>query len=92
MSKKIQKDDLLYYGYPKCCIKEFYNDLEIGLMFINRKERLNASKNGFVPCTEHANLINIKKIKIESLVKKNRRCIFPFTKKIYYFIDTDFHI
>jgi hypothetical protein len=30
------KDFGTYYGYPKCCIKEFYNDLEIGL-FVNEK-------------------------------------------------------
>jgi hypothetical protein len=84
MSKKLQKDDRLYYGYPKCCIKQFYDDLDIGLIFINRKDRLNASKNGFVPCTSHAKLINIKKIKIESLVKKTRKCVLPFTKKNYF--------
>jgi len=81
MSRKLQEYDIQYYGYPKCCVKEFYNDLQNGLIDVNRKDRLNASKNGFVPCTTHANLINGKKIQIETLVKKTRGCLLPFTKK-----------
>ena len=34
-----------YYGYPKCCIKEFTEDLKKGLNFVNRKNRNKASKN-----------------------------------------------
>ena len=67
----------IYYGYPKCCIKEFYSDMTIGIMFVNRKKRTKVAKNGFVPCRRHAILINRKEIKIESLIK-NRICPIPF--------------
>jgi hypothetical protein len=67
----------IFYGYPKCCIKAFEKDLDIGLLYINRKKREKASKNGFVPCIKHARLINKGKIKIESLII-NRKCIIPF--------------
>ena len=79
---KTQYDTGLYYGYPTCCIKEFNNDLEIGLLFVNkrkRKKRQLASKNGFVPCQKHARLINKKEIKIENLIK-NRKCPIPYLK------------
>jgi len=69
-----------YFGYPKCCIKEFYSDLEIGIMFANKKNRtlrIKASKNGFIPCKKHAKLINKKQITLESLIK-NRLCPRPF--------------
>ena len=77
-----QKDSGIYYGYPKCCIKEFCNDLEIGILFVNkrnRKKRQMASKNGFVPCIKHARLINKDKIKIENLIK-NRICPEPYDR------------
>ena len=70
----------IYYGYSRCCIKEFMRDLEIGLFFVNkrvRKQRENASKNGFVPCRKHARMINAGKINIESLIQ-NRKCTTPF--------------
>ena len=70
--------DRIYYGYPSCCIKEFYEDLDIGICFVDRKEKMKAASKGFVPCNKHSILINTKKIKIESLITKNRRCLFPF--------------
>ena len=58
----------IYYGYPKCCIKEFLSDCDFGIMFLNkrnRRKRTKFAKNGFVPCRKHAILINRKEIKIE---------------------------
>lgn len=70
-----------YFGYPKCCIKEFYTDLEIGILFANKRnrmKRIKAGKNGFIPCKKHARLINKKEITIDSLIK-NRMCPTPFS-------------
>ena len=72
----------VYFGYPKCCIKEFYSDLEIGIMFVNKRNRMKRTKfakNGFIPCKKHARLIKRKEITIESLIK-NRICTLPFLK------------
>lgn len=69
-----------YYGYPKCCIKEFIKDLDKGLNLVNRKNRIKAGKNGFIPCRRHAALINNNKIKISSLIT-NRLCTTSFDNK-----------
>lgn len=79
---KPQTDLGVYYGYPKCCIKEFFSDLEIGIMFVNKRNRMKrtkVAKNGFLPCKKHARLIKRKEITIESLIK-NRMCPTPFLK------------
>jgi len=68
-----------YYGYPECCIKQLIDDCNIGIKFVDRKNRLKASKNGFVPCSKHADLINNNKISISSIIK-NRLCSQPFEK------------
>jgi hypothetical protein len=81
----MMRDTGIYYGYPKCCIKEFLSDVTIGIMFVNkrnRRKRTKVAKNGFVPCKKHARLINRKEIKIESLIK-NRICPIPFSGKLY---------
>ena len=79
---KLKTDIGVYFGYPKCCIKEFYSDLEIGIMFVNKRNRMKRTKfakNGFIPCKKHARLIKRKEITIESLIK-NRICTLPFLK------------
>ena len=46
-------------------IKEFYSDLEIGIMFVNKRNRMKRTKfakNGFIPCKKHARLIKRKEI------------------------------
>ena len=85
MSGNNIEDSGIYYGYPKCCIKEFLSDCDVGIMFLNkrnRRKRTKFAKNGFVPCRKHAILINRKEIKIESLIK-NRICPIPFSGKLY---------
>ena len=69
----------IFFGYPKCCIDQFLHDCRTGIKFIDRKNRLKASKNGFVPCEHHAELINRKTITIHSLIN-NRKCSEPFIK------------
>ena len=79
----MQTDNGTYYGYPKCCTKEFYSDIKIGLNFVNKRNRMKwikVAKNGFIPCKKHARLIKKKEIKIESLIK-NRLCPTPFLIK-----------
>ena len=76
-------DNGTYFGYPKCCIKEFLIDLEIGILFVNKRnrmKRIKAGKNGFIPCKKHARLINKKEITIDNLIK-NRICPTPFPIK-----------
>jgi len=39
----------IYYGYPKCCIKEFLSDCDFGIMFLNKRnirKRTKFAKNG----------------------------------------------
>lgn len=65
-----------YYGYPKCCIKQFDNDLKTGICYVNRTDRIKASKNGFIPCDNHALLINKGFVTITSILVK-RLCPRP---------------
>ena len=65
-----------YYGYPKCCIKQFDKDLMTGLLYVDRTERIKAAKNGFIPCDKHASLINNGHATISSILVK-RLCPRP---------------
>jgi len=66
----------VYYGYPKCCIEQFENDLKTGICYVDRKNRLKASKNGFVPCDFHASLIN-RGVALITTILINRKCPWP---------------
>lgn len=61
-----------YFGYPKCCIKEFCL-----LDPINRtehqKDRNIHKSYGFIPCAKHAKQIADGKITLEDLIQ-NRKC------------------
>jgi hypothetical protein len=52
-----------HYGYPKCCIDGFCNEV------ITRSQRRASNNTGFIPCKKHTKLILLKKIKLESLIK-----------------------
>lgn len=68
-----------YYGYPKCCINHFVDNILNGKKSIleYRKKYVKnyeVSKNtGFVPCTRHTNLILNNRMSLEDLVR-NRKC------------------
>lgn len=64
-----------WFGYPKCCTREFSKNFQNPIS----EERRKASHNtGLIPCTEHAQAINEGKITLESLVKNRcARSKFP---------------
>lgn len=68
-----------YYGYPKCCVNHFVDNILNGKKSIieYRKKYVknyNTSKHtGFIPCTRHTNLILANKMSLEDLIR-NRKC------------------
>ena len=68
-----------YYGYPKCCINHFVDNILCGKKSILEYQKIyvknyEVSKNtGFIPCTRHTNLILRNKIRLEDLIR-NRKC------------------
>lgn len=62
-----------HYGYPKCCINSFCNEV------ITRSQRKAGNKTGFIPCKKHTRMVLEKTIKLKSLIK-NRFCEKPFPK------------
>lgn len=74
-----------YYGYPKCCVKEFYY---IQPNFLKKKNKKNMKRttnsfNGFVPCFKHACMIEKNQIKLDELIN-NRKCQVPFCSKVIF--------
>ena len=69
-----------YYGYPKCCIDQFVEN-----MYSDRRNNIHnqmsykASKGGFVPCIEHAEQILCREINIADLIV-NRQCKTKFPR------------
>lgn len=63
-----------YYGYPDCCIKEFYCP-----PFLRKTSRnlLPDNSTGFLPCANCAKLIVQGKTTLDKLLT-NRYCAFPF--------------
>lgn len=52
-----------HYGYPKCCINSFCNQ-------VTTRSQIKASnKTGFIPCKRHTKMILTKKIKLKSLIQ-----------------------
>lgn len=71
-----------YYGYPKCCIDEFFErrSCDRNTVKITYKTCFLASKqSGFVPCKKHAEDIVNKKITLGDLIS-NRSCKSSFPK------------
>ena len=65
-----------YYGYPKCCVQAFNNQLLRGRR--PHPEQLSVTNHGgFVPCLRCSKLIIDGKIKIEDLIQ-NRECELPY--------------
>jgi len=62
-----------YYGYPKCCIKDFEKILQRP----NNLQCKISKHSGFIPCMICCQLIIKDKIKIEDLIQ-NRICKIPF--------------
>ena len=80
-----------YYGYPECCVANFieYFTMKFDIRFPEQKQKCNtrlpeqiqAAKNGFVPCPEHARQILEKKLKIEDLILPTRKESRAFSKE-----------
>ena len=69
-----------YYGYPKCCIDNFVHNFP--LHFKQRpEEQQKTAKNGFIPCSNHANQILAGKIKIEDVILPTRKESRPFSRQ-----------
>lgn len=75
----------LELGYPECCVHEFCQDAPeiLKTRKPNKTDKrrykagcINGEFTGFIPCAEHAKLITMGKIKLESLVV-NRNPEFP---------------
>jgi hypothetical protein len=56
-----------YYGYPKCCIDSFCNQVT------TRSQRKAGNNSGFIPCKNHTKHILYNKITLRSLIT-NRVC------------------
>jgi hypothetical protein len=68
-----------YYGYPKCCVNHFVDNILYGKKSIleYQKKYVNnyevSKHTGFIPCTRHTNLILKNKMCLEDLIR-NRKC------------------
>lgn len=68
-----------YYGYPKCCINHFVDNILNGKKSILEYQKIYAKNyevskhTGFIPCTRHTNLILKNKMSLEDLIR-NRKC------------------
>ena len=61
------------FGYPDCCIKQFCERWSAS------KEQIRASAgSGFIPCMEHAKMINDGKIKLVDLIEESKRETFEY--------------
>jgi len=73
-----------YYGFPRCCVRSFVEPIKRHGEIVNWDSRSKfqklATKNGFVPCTQHARLILDGKIKIEDLILPTRKHPVRFGK------------
>jgi hypothetical protein len=66
-----------YFGYPRCCTKEFIET------FYKKKtpEQRKAGKGtGFIPCVKHTEEILAGKIRLEDLILPTRQAPRPFPK------------
>lgn len=64
----------VFYGYPRCCINEFCNDI-INDRFPNRS----IDGSGFVPCKKHYEQIRKGELNLSDLIK-NRVCKEEFNQ------------
>jgi hypothetical protein len=73
--KHIVKIDGKYWGYPICCIKYWINNsgYSISDETISELSKKASSNTGFYPCEIHSQHIIDKFIKIEDLIKINRK-------------------
>lgn len=68
-----------YYGYPKCCINHFVDNILNGKKSILEYQKIyvknyeTSKHTGFIPCTRHTNLILKNKMRLEDLIR-NRKC------------------
>ena len=73
-----------YYGYQKCCIREFHRMLSEGTKFKEiSKERQTAKKNGFVPCQRCAEQILKGEKTAEDCILPSRKCPKPFSGSLF---------
>ncbi len=69
-----------YYGYPRCCQKEFYETFyNLGKRTEDQRKAGNGS--GFVPCVKHAEEILTGKIKLEDVILPTRKHPKAFPNK-----------
>lgn len=80
-------------GYPACCIKEFCEQPPELLANTKSKKTdklrykaacINGKFTGFVPCLEHALLINNNSITLYSLIKNRSPQFKPFPLEPFY--------
>lgn len=73
----------LYFGYPKCCILDYYDNYSFETNKINCDKicKKASGRTGFIPCYLHAKDIIDKKIKIDNLINYNlRRTMIDFPR------------
>ncbi|MFX0011345.1 MAG: hypothetical protein ACFE9R_13600, partial [Candidatus Hermodarchaeota archaeon] len=63
----------IYFGFPKCCIEEFCQDL------LNNRDplRRQVGTTDFIPCRKHFVEIKLGNIRLGDLIQ-NRICPTPF--------------
>jgi len=67
-----------YFGYPKCCIRQFMEVYNIPANKTKYAICYTVSTNtGFIPCMEHAKQIMCKEIKLADLIN-DRKCDAKF--------------
>jgi len=65
-----------YYGYPKCCIDNFMENIRNckPVNKLNFMDNYKAANNtGFIPCDEHTRKILQKEVKLKDIII-NRQC------------------
>lgn len=69
----------IYFGYPKCCIRQFIEDVKNGENAQRHRSEISGTKgSGFIPCTKHSIELQAGIIKVNDLIK-NRVCKEAFT-------------
>jgi hypothetical protein len=66
-----------YYGYPRCCTKEF---METFYKQKTIEQQKAGNGTGFLPCVKHAEEILAGKIKLTDLILPTRKHPKPFPR------------